>query len=117
MEPRGSVIRTQLCVHRHFIGSSHNRNMTGIQLREIFIRKETDMKDDDIISNQSNNPSFEAIIEARLSRRGFLGGGLATAATVALGGVSALLKAVPASAQKRGRLHRRRGRGAARIYG
>ena len=35
-----------------------------------------------------------------LSRRGFLGGGLATAATVALGGVSALLKAVPASAQK-----------------
>ncbi|MGZ8479525.1 MAG: PhoX family protein [Candidatus Binatia bacterium] len=58
------------------------------------------MKDEDVVSNQSNNPSFEEIIEARLSRRGFLGGGLATAATVALGGVSALLKAVPASAQK-----------------
>ena len=60
------------------------------------------MKDDDIVSNRSNNPSFEEIIEARLSRRGFLGGGLATAATVALGGVSALLKAVPAAAQKHG---------------
>ena len=59
---------------------------------------EAEMKDENIVSNRSNNPSFEEVIEARLSRRGFLGGGLATAATVALGGVSALLKAVPASA-------------------
>jgi secreted PhoX family phosphatase len=60
------------------------------------------MKDEDIVSNRSNNPSFEEIIEARLSRRGFLGGSLAATATIALGGVSALLKAVPAAAQKNG---------------
>ena len=54
---------------------------------------------DDIVSNQSSNPTFQEIVDARLSRRGFLGGGLATAATVALGGVGALLKALPASAK------------------
>lgn len=59
-------------------------------------------KGDDIVSNQSNNPTFQEIVDARVSRRGFLGGGLATAATVAIGGVGALLKAVPASAQNRG---------------
>jgi hypothetical protein len=61
------------------------------------------MKDEDSVSNNSNNQTFEEVIEARLSRRGFLGGGLATAAAVSLGGISALLKAVPASAQNKGR--------------
>jgi hypothetical protein len=61
------------------------------------------MKDDDIVSNNSNNQTFQEVVEARLSRRGFLGGGLATAAAVSLGGVSALLKAVPAAAQNNGR--------------
>lgn len=57
------------------------------------------MKDDDIVSNQSGNRTFQEVIETRLSRRGFLGGGLATATAVSLGGVGALLKAVPASAR------------------
>lgn len=60
------------------------------------------MKDDDILSNQSNNRTFQEVVEARVSRRGFLGGGLATVATVALGGVSALLKTIPASAKNHG---------------
>ena len=50
-------------------------------------------------TNDSNNQSFEEVLEARISRRGFVGGGLATAAGLTLGGVSALLKAVPVSAQ------------------
>src|SRR5262245_9012898 len=54
--------------------------------------------DDDKGSNNSNNKTFQEVIDARLSRRGFLGSGLATAAALSLGGVSALLKAVPASA-------------------
>ena len=49
-------------------------------------------------TNHSNNETFEEVLDARLSRRGFVGGGLATAAGLTLGGVSALLKAVPASA-------------------
>jgi uncharacterized protein len=65
------------------------------------------MRDEDNVSNNSNNRTFEEVVEARVSRRGFLGGGLATAAAVSLGGVSALLKAVPASAQNRGRGPRR----------
>ena len=48
--------------------------------------------------NDSNNETFQEVLDARLSRRGFVGGGLATAATLGLGGVGALLKAVPASA-------------------
>jgi len=60
------------------------------------------MRNDDSVSNNSNNQSFQEVIEARVSRRGFLGGGLATAASLSLGGVSALLKAVPASAQNLG---------------
>ena len=51
-------------------------------------------------SNTSNNPTLQEIVEARLSRRGFLGGGLAAAAAFSLSGVSALLKAVPAEAAK-----------------
>ena len=60
------------------------------------------MKDDDSVSNNSNNQTFQEIVEARVARRGFLGGGLATAA-LTLGGVSALLEAVPASAKTHGR--------------
>jgi uncharacterized protein len=56
------------------------------------------MKDDDIVSNNSNNQSFQEVIDARMSRRSFLGSGLAAAAALPFGGVSALLKAVPASA-------------------
>jgi uncharacterized protein len=54
--------------------------------------------DDDKGSNNSNNKTFQEVVDARLSRRGFLGSGLAAAAALSLGGVSALLKAVPASA-------------------
>jgi secreted PhoX family phosphatase len=55
--------------------------------------------DDDNVSNNSGNPTFQEIIEARLSRRGFLGSGLAAAAAFSLSGVDALLRAVPASAK------------------
>ncbi|MCS6946580.1 MAG: PhoX family phosphatase [Steroidobacteraceae bacterium] len=55
--------------------------------------------DDDIESNVSGNPSFEQIIATRLSRRGVLGGGVAAAVTASLGGVGALLHAVPAAAR------------------
>ena len=53
----------------------------------------------DTICNSSPNQTFQDIVDARLSRRGFLGGGLATAATVSVGGVGALLDAVPVSAK------------------
>jgi secreted PhoX family phosphatase len=56
------------------------------------------MRDDDPVSNASNNPHFADIIEARLARRSFLGGGLAVGASASLGGVAALLSAVPAHA-------------------
>jgi secreted PhoX family phosphatase len=54
--------------------------------------------DDGKVCNNSNNQTFQEVVEARMSRRGFLGSGLAAAAAFSLGGVSALLKAVPASA-------------------
>jgi secreted PhoX family phosphatase len=54
--------------------------------------------DDDIVSNFSDNPTFEEIVEARLSRRAAIGGGAATAVSATVGGVSALLNAVPAEA-------------------
>ena len=57
------------------------------------------MIDDEGVSNQSGNEHFQDVMDARLSRRGFLTGGMATAAAVSLGGIEALLKAVPASAQ------------------
>jgi len=57
---------------------------------------------EDIGTNDSNNETFQQVLDARLSRRGFVGGGLATAAGLTLGGVGALLKAVPASAHGRG---------------
>jgi hypothetical protein len=55
----------------------------------------------DTICNRSGNTTFQEVIEARLSRRGFLSGGLTMAATVSLGGVGALLDAVPLSAKSR----------------
>ena len=84
--------------------------------------------DDDKGSNNSNNQTFQEVVDARMSRRGFLGSGLATAAALSLGGVSALLKAVPASAQtadcratarlsRHPGVDRRHGRGAAGIHG
>ena len=59
--------------------------------------------DDDNVSNNSGNRTFQDVVDARLSRRGFLKSGLATAAALSFGGVDALLRAVPASAQERGR--------------
>ena len=56
--------------------------------------------DDEGVSNQSENEHFQDVLDARLSRRGFLTGSIATAAAASLGGVEALLKAVPASAQE-----------------
>jgi uncharacterized protein len=54
------------------------------------------MIDDDGVSNASGNETFEQVVAARMSRRSFLGGGLA--ATAALGGIGSLLKAAPALA-------------------
>ena len=55
--------------------------------------------DDGMISNESRNECFADVVEARISRRSFLGGGLATAAVVSTGGIGALLSAVPVSAK------------------
>ncbi|NJN70564.1 MAG: DUF839 domain-containing protein [Nitrospira sp.] len=55
--------------------------------------------DDEGVSNTSGNEQFQDIVNARLSRRNFLTGGLATTAAVSLGGVEALLRAVPAAAR------------------
>jgi secreted PhoX family phosphatase len=54
-------------------------------------------------TNVSGNETFQDVLDARLSRRGFVGGGLAAAAGLTLGGVSALMKSVPLSAQDRKR--------------
>src|SRR5262245_38139704 len=51
------------------------------------------------ICNRSVNPTFQQVVDARVSRRGFLGGSIATAASVSLGGIGALLEAVPVSAK------------------
>lgn len=56
--------------------------------------------DDEGTSNHSGNEHFQDIVQVRLSRRSFLTGGVATAAAMSLGGLEALLKAVPASAQE-----------------
>jgi secreted PhoX family phosphatase len=55
-------------------------------------------------TNPSGNERFEDVLETRISRRGFVSGGVATAAALATGGVGTLLQAVPAEA------HSRRGR-------
>src|SRR5262245_10861928 len=57
----------------------------------------------DTICNTSRNPTFQEVVDARLSRRGFLGGGLATATAVSIGGIGALIDAVPVSARSHGR--------------
>jgi uncharacterized protein len=58
-----------------------------------------DKIDDDNGSNNSGNQTFQEVVEARITRRGFLGGGLAAAAALSFSGVDALLRSVPASAQ------------------
>lgn len=58
--------------------------------------------DDASPSNASPNPTFGEIVAARMSRRDFLGGGLAAAA-LSVGGVGQLLAAVPASVRVKGR--------------
>ena len=60
--------------------------------------------DDDIESNISGNESFEQVVQARLSRRSVLGGGVAAAVATSLGGVGSLLSAVPANATGNGPL-------------
>jgi secreted PhoX family phosphatase len=57
--------------------------------------------DDDNVCNTSGNQSLQDVVDARVSRRGFLKSGL-TAAALSLVGVDALLKAVPASAKAQG---------------
>ena len=62
----------------------------GLSVRDAYIsiqyvhivRKETLMKniDDDNGCNTSGNKTFQDVVEARVSRRGFLRGGLAAAA-------------------------------------
>ena len=54
-------------------------------------------------TNASNNETFQQVLDARLSRRGFVGTGLATALGVSLTGVGALLNAIPAQTKNRGR--------------
>lgn len=54
--------------------------------------------DDDSGCNTSGNETFQDVLDARVSRRGLISGGLATAVFLSLGGVDALLKAVPAFA-------------------
>ena len=47
--------------------------------------------DDDTVSNPSANPTFEEIVQARLSRRGLLTGGVAAGVAASLGGIGTLL--------------------------
>jgi secreted PhoX family phosphatase len=59
--------------------------------------------DEDSVCNNSGNRTFQEVVQSRVTRRGFLGGGLAAAGVFSLSGVEALLRAVPASAQTRRR--------------
>ena len=59
------------------------------------------MKDDDTVSNVSGNETFQEVVQMRLTRRAFLGGGLALGAATSLGGIGSLLSAVPARAAHR----------------
>ncbi len=61
------------------------------------------MNDNDNVSNNSGNRTFQEVVEARVSRRGFLGSGLAAAAAFSLSGVDGLLRAVPVAAKSDGR--------------
>lgn len=56
--------------------------------------------DDEGVSNTSGNEHFQDIVDTRLSRRSLLTGGFTAAAVMSLGGLEALLKAVPAAAQE-----------------
>ena len=62
--------------------------------------------DDDNGTNTSNNETFQDVLDARLSRRDFVGSSLTTAVGISLG-VGALLKAVPVSAMSDGRERQR----------
>ncbi|OQW32960.1 MAG: hypothetical protein A4E19_06325 [Nitrospira sp. SG-bin1] len=57
------------------------------------------MIDDESVRDTSDNEHFQDIVNMRLSRRSSLTG-FAAAAVASLGGVEALLKAVPAAAQE-----------------
>ena len=59
--------------------------------------------DDNQVSNTSDNNTFIEVLGARMSRRNILSGSLAVAATLSLGGIEALLHAVPVSAYRWGR--------------
>ncbi len=52
--------------------------------------------DDESISNPSDNETLRDVLAAQVSRRRFLGSGLAVAGAISVGGISSLLKAVPA---------------------
>jgi uncharacterized protein len=60
--------------------------------------------DDDKVCNPTANPSFHEIVTTRISRRGFLGGSIATGVAASLGGVGSLMQAVPALASPQGSL-------------
>jgi secreted PhoX family phosphatase len=55
--------------------------------------------DDDIVSNVSDNETFDDVLSARVSRRDVLGGGVAATLAASAGGIGSLLQAVPAFAQ------------------
>jgi secreted PhoX family phosphatase len=57
--------------------------------------------DDRLVSNESENPTLDDVIDARISRRGLLGGGIATAFAAA-SGIGTLLTAMPAVAKTGG---------------
>jgi secreted PhoX family phosphatase len=52
-------------------------------------------------SNPSNNESFQQVLEARFSRRSFVGAGVAAAAGLAIGTGTSLIDAVPLAARGR----------------
>ena len=62
--------------------------------------------DDDIVSNFSGNLTLTEIAHSRITRRTVFGAGVASAALAATGGITALLSAIPASAQTADRARR-----------
>jgi secreted PhoX family phosphatase len=55
------------------------------------------MKDDDKVCNTSGNETFESVVSARMSRRGFLGGGIAAA--VSATALETLITSLPVEAK------------------
>ena len=51
--------------------------------------------DDDGVSNESGNATFQEVVAERASRRAFLGGGLAALAATACGDIDELINALP----------------------